>query len=106
MSPSRTAEAQAGAPSPDAGEARCPCGSLLARLCDDGVELKCRRCERGVLLPWPADRSWREIEPSGIPTLATSPAARPRFSGGIPPAGMSSVPAGRSSPAVRRKGAF
>ena len=25
---------------------RCCCGSLLARLVNDGVELKCRRCKR------------------------------------------------------------
>jgi hypothetical protein len=38
-------------PSCSSGECRCTCGSLLARLVDDGVELKCRRCKRAVLLP-------------------------------------------------------
>jgi hypothetical protein len=34
------------------GEAhRCSCGSLLARLVAAGVELKCRRCKRIVVLP-------------------------------------------------------
>src|SRR5215471_6420478 len=30
---------------------RCGCGSLLARLVSQGVELKCRRCKRQVILP-------------------------------------------------------
>ena len=30
---------------------RCACGSLLARLVDGGVELKCRRCKRILLVP-------------------------------------------------------
>jgi transposase len=32
-------------------ECRCSCGSLLARLVEDGVELKCRRCKRTVVVP-------------------------------------------------------
>jgi hypothetical protein len=35
-------------------ELRCPCGSLLARLVPGGVELKCRRCKREVIVPLPA----------------------------------------------------
>lgn len=34
-------------------ECRCLCGSLLARLVEGGVELKCRRCKRTVLVPLP-----------------------------------------------------
>jgi hypothetical protein len=30
---------------------RCLCGSMLARLVPDGVELKCRRCKRQVIVP-------------------------------------------------------
>ncbi len=30
---------------------RCGCGSLLARRVPGGVELKCRRCKRTVVLP-------------------------------------------------------
>jgi phage FluMu protein Com len=33
------------------GELRCACGNLLARLTEEGVELKCRRCKRIVLIP-------------------------------------------------------
>ena len=29
---------------------RCSCGSLLARVVADGVELKCRRCKRQVII--------------------------------------------------------
>ena len=31
-------------------EMRCGCGSLLARLVAGGVEVKCRRCKRTVVL--------------------------------------------------------
>ena len=34
-----------------AGDCRCLCGSLLARLVAGGVELKCRRCKRTLLVP-------------------------------------------------------
>jgi len=33
---------------------RCSCGSLLARVVADGVELKCRRCKRQVVVPFAA----------------------------------------------------
>ncbi|HEY6100791.1 MAG TPA: hypothetical protein VIW03_15240 [Anaeromyxobacter sp.] len=39
-------------PSPDAaGEVRCGCGSLLARVVGGAVELKCRRCKRTWRIP-------------------------------------------------------
>lgn len=31
-------------------ECRCDCGNLLARLSTEGIELKCRRCKRIVIL--------------------------------------------------------
>ena len=34
-------------------DCRCLCGSLLARLTDAGVELKCRRCKRTLLIRVP-----------------------------------------------------
>ncbi len=46
------------APPLETTELRCQCGSLLARLCLRGVELKCRRCKRVVLVPWSAGTSW------------------------------------------------
>lgn len=38
-------------PQPCAHEQRCDCGCLLARLVEGGVELKCRRCRRLVVVP-------------------------------------------------------
>ncbi len=32
-------------------EHRCPCGSLLAKLTSQGIELKCRKCKRVQLIP-------------------------------------------------------
>ena len=32
-------------------ELRCLCGSLVARLVAGGVELRCRRCKRLVVVP-------------------------------------------------------
>jgi hypothetical protein len=39
------------APAPGCAELRCGCGSLLARRVEAGVELKCRRCKRTLVLP-------------------------------------------------------
>lgn len=33
------------------GELRCACGCLLARALPGGLELKCRRCKRAVVVP-------------------------------------------------------
>lgn len=46
---SRSAACTAGGPA--CADLRCGCGSLLARRVPDGVELKCRRCKRTVVLP-------------------------------------------------------
>jgi phage FluMu protein Com len=34
------------------GDCRCVCGSLVARVVPDGVELKCRRCKRTLVVAW------------------------------------------------------
>ena len=39
----------------DPNECRCLCGSLVARRVPGGVELKCRRCKRTVVLPLDLD---------------------------------------------------
>lgn len=53
---SRTAEA--------CTECRCACGSLLGRMTDEGLELKCRRCKRVVVIrlagALQAPGGWRE----------------------------------------------
>lgn len=36
-------------------EARCDCGHLVAKLRANGVELKCKRCKRIVLIPYTAE---------------------------------------------------
>jgi len=48
-------------------DVRCHCGSLMARVTDGGIELKCRRCKRVVVVAadqrrgeWVAvSRHWR-----------------------------------------------
>ena len=45
-----------------AAEHRCVCGSLLARLRPEGVELKCRRCKRVVLIPWASGARWHGVD--------------------------------------------
>jgi len=48
--------------SPDrCSDERCPCGSLLARLRSSGVELKCRRCKRVVVIPWSTATTWHGV---------------------------------------------
>ncbi len=34
-----------------AGDLRCLCGSLVAKVKKNGIELKCRRCKRVALIP-------------------------------------------------------
>ncbi len=43
------------APEPVAADdlLRCLCGALLARWVSAGLELKCRRCKRTTLIPYP-----------------------------------------------------
>jgi phage FluMu protein Com len=35
---------------------RCLCGSLLAKVSRDGVEILCRRCKRIHRIRWPAEK--------------------------------------------------
>jgi len=37
-------------------EERCLCGSLLAKVSPDGVEILCRRCKRIHRIRWPAEK--------------------------------------------------
>ena len=41
-------------------DCRCRCGSLVARIVEGGVEIKCRRCKRDLLVPWSARQGWVE----------------------------------------------
>lgn len=43
-------------------ELRCHCGSLMARVTSAGLELKCRRCKRVVVVPLPRPTgTWTEV---------------------------------------------
>lgn len=41
---------------------RCACGSLLARFLPHGLELKCRKCKRQVIVPFAWDNSWMKVD--------------------------------------------
>jgi len=43
-------------------ELRCHCGSLMARVTARGIELKCRRCKRVVLVATDCTRGWVPVE--------------------------------------------
>ena len=53
---------------PEADDCRCLCGSLLARVVEGYVELKCRRCKRTLQVPI--------AEPVSAPAAAHPVAAR------------------------------
>lgn len=36
------------------GAARCECGQLIAKVREQGLEVKCKRCKRIVLIPFPS----------------------------------------------------
>jgi phage FluMu protein Com len=39
-------------------ETRCECGQLIAKVKDAGLELKCKRCKRIVIIPFAAIEGW------------------------------------------------
>jgi hypothetical protein len=42
----------------DCGETRCECGQLIAKVRDQGLELKCKRCKRIVVIPFSSIEGW------------------------------------------------
>jgi phage FluMu protein Com len=48
-----------GDPRDNKTQLRCHCGSLLARLVAEGVQIKCRRCKRHVILSIETKRAVR-----------------------------------------------
>jgi hypothetical protein len=46
---------------PETKPFRCLCGSMLARLVPGGVELKCRRCKRQIIVPLERNRPAKVI---------------------------------------------
>jgi hypothetical protein len=45
-------------------ETRCECGQLIAKMRQAGIELKCKRCKRIVLIPFSAIEGWVSPSPS------------------------------------------
>jgi hypothetical protein len=52
QSPSQLQQNKTAGAAKSAISLRCCCGSLLARRVAEGVEIKCRRCKRQVILPF------------------------------------------------------
>jgi hypothetical protein len=48
-------------PSADCGETRCECGQLIAKVRGQGLELKCKRCKRIVVIPFSSIEGWSNI---------------------------------------------
>lgn len=47
--------------SADCGETRCECGQLIAKVRDQGLELKCKRCKRIIVIPFSSIRGWNTV---------------------------------------------
>jgi tRNA(Ile2) C34 agmatinyltransferase TiaS len=47
--------------SADGGETRCECGQLIAKMQGQGLELKCKRCKRIVVIPFSSIEGWRTL---------------------------------------------
>ena len=47
--------------SADCGETRCECGQLIAKVHGQGLELKCKRCKRIVVIPFSSIEGWRTL---------------------------------------------
>ncbi|MBM4132214.1 MAG: hypothetical protein FJ245_00450 [Nitrospira sp.] len=45
----------------ETAETRCECGQLIAKLRDRGIELKCKRCKRIVLIPFSSIEGWASL---------------------------------------------
>ncbi|MEK6785366.1 MAG: hypothetical protein AABY61_07785 [Nitrospirota bacterium] len=39
-------------------ETRCECGQLIAKVSGQGLELKCKRCKRIVVIPFSSIEGW------------------------------------------------
>jgi len=49
--------------SADFGESRCECGQLIAKVRGQGLELKCKRCKRIVVIPFSSIEGWSTATP-------------------------------------------
>jgi hypothetical protein len=48
--------------SADSQETRCECGQLIAKVRGGGLELKCKRCKRIVVIPFSSIEGWGTVE--------------------------------------------
>ena len=48
--------------SADSHETRCECGQLIAKVRGEGLELKCKRCKRIVVIPFSSIEGWGTVE--------------------------------------------
>lgn len=48
----RTSDPRPAPGPPTDDELRCACGRLLARVVNEGIELRCARCKQAHVLPW------------------------------------------------------
>jgi len=44
-----------------AGETRCECGQLIAKMRGEGLELKCKRCKRIIVIPFSSIEGWSAV---------------------------------------------
>ena len=42
-------------------ETRCECGQLIAKVRGQGIELKCKRCKRIVVIPFSSIEGWGTV---------------------------------------------
>ena len=47
--------------SADGSETRCECGQLIAKVREQGLELKCKRCKRIVVIPFSSIEGWGTV---------------------------------------------
>ena len=47
--------------SADSRETRCECGQLIAKVRGEGLELKCKRCKRIVVIPFASIEGWGAV---------------------------------------------
>jgi len=45
----------------DCGETRCTCGQLIAKVRGQGLELKCKRCKRIIVIPFSSIEGWGTV---------------------------------------------
>jgi phage FluMu protein Com len=45
-----------------ASETRCECGQLIAKVRGQGLELKCKRCKRIVVIPFSSIEGWSTVQ--------------------------------------------